>query len=94
MFLGGIFPFLVSSMTMTAVGDAAFDMIKEIRRQFKEIPGLLEGKAKPDTAKCRYRNSSCLKENDFTWLTSVILAPVVVGFLLGPKALGGMLGVH
>ena len=39
-------------MTMTAVGDAAFDMIKEIRRQFKEIPGLLEGKAKPDTAKC------------------------------------------
>ena len=52
MFLGGIFPFLVSSMTMTAVGDAAFDMIKEIRRQFKEIPGLLEGKAKPDTAKC------------------------------------------
>ncbi len=52
MFLGGIFPFLVSAMTMTAVGDAAFDMIKEIRRQFKEIPGLLEGKAKPDTAKC------------------------------------------
>ena len=43
-FLGGIFPFLVSAMTMTAVGDAAFDMIKEIRRQFKEIPGLLEGK--------------------------------------------------
>ena len=43
MFLGGIFPFLVSSMTMNAVGDAAFDMIKEIRRQFKEIPGLLEG---------------------------------------------------
>ena len=42
MFLGGIFPFLVSSMTMTAVGDAAFDMIKEIRRQFKEIPGLLK----------------------------------------------------
>ena len=51
MFLGGIFPFLVSAMTMTAV-DAAFDMIKEIRRQFKKIPGLLEGKAKPDTAKC------------------------------------------
>ena len=51
MFLGGIFPFLVSAMTMTAVGDAAFDMIKEIRRQFKEIPGLLEGKAKPDTAR-------------------------------------------
>ena len=52
MFLGGIFPFLVSSMTMTAVGDAAFDMIKEIRRQFKEIPGLLEGKAKPEQQMC------------------------------------------
>jgi K(+)-stimulated pyrophosphate-energized sodium pump len=52
MFIGGIFPFLVSSMTMTAVGDAAFDMIKEIRRQFKEIPGLLEGTGKPDTARC------------------------------------------
>ena len=51
MFIGGIFPFLVSSITMTAVGDAAFDMIKEVRRQFKEIPGLLEGKAEPDTAR-------------------------------------------
>ena len=52
MFIGGIFPFIVASMTMTAVGDAAFDMIVEVRRQFKEIPGLLEGKAKPDTARC------------------------------------------
>ena len=65
MFLGGIFPFLVSSMTMTAVGDAAFDMIKEIRRQFKEIPGLLEGKAKPDTAKCvDIATKAQLSEND------------------------------
>ena len=52
LFIGGIFPFIVASMTMTAVGDAAFDMIKEIRRQFKEIPGLLEGTAKPDTVRC------------------------------------------
>mgnify|MGYP006234447527 CR=1 FL=1 len=52
MFIGGIFPFLVSAITMTAVGDAAFEMIVEVRRQFKEIPGLLEGKAKPDTARC------------------------------------------
>ena len=52
MFLGGIFPFLVSSMTMTAVGDAAFDMIREIRRQFKEIPGLMEGTAQPDSNRC------------------------------------------
>ena len=68
MFLGGIFPFLVSSMTMTAVGDAAFDMIKEIRRQFKEIPGLLEGKAKPDTAKCvDITTQAALRKNDITW---------------------------
>ncbi|MGB1864173.1 MAG: sodium-translocating pyrophosphatase, partial [Candidatus Puniceispirillum sp.] len=52
MFIGGIFPFIVSALTMTAVGDAAFDMIQEVRRQFREIPGLLEGKAKPDTARC------------------------------------------
>ena len=50
MFIGGTIPFLVSSITMTAVGDAAFEMIEEIRRQFREIPGLLEGKADPDTA--------------------------------------------
>ena len=87
----GDFPFLVSSMTMTAVGDAAFDMIKEIRRQFKEIPGLLEGKAKPDTARCRYRNKSCIKKNDSAGSLAV-LSPVI-GFLLGPKALGGMLVV-
>ncbi|MCY4275192.1 MAG: sodium-translocating pyrophosphatase, partial [Gammaproteobacteria bacterium] len=52
MFLGGIFPFLVSSLTMNAVGSAAFDMIQEIRRQFKEIPGLMEGKAQPDSDRC------------------------------------------
>ena len=91
MFLGGIFPFLVSAMTMTAVGDAAFDMIKEIRRQFKEIPGLLEGKAKPDTAKCvDIATQAALKM--ILPGSLAVLAPVVVGFLLGPKALGGMLG--
>ena len=52
MFIGGAIPFLIASITMTAVGEAAFDMINEIRRQFREIPGLLEGNAKPDTARC------------------------------------------
>ena len=92
MFLGGIFPFIVSSMTMTAVGDAAFDMIKEIRRQFKEIPGLLEGKAKPDTAKCVDIATQAALRKMILPGSLAVLAPVVVGFILGPKALGGMLG--
>ncbi len=92
MFLGGIFPFLVSSMTMTAVGDAAFDMIKEIRRQFKEIPGLLDGKAKPDTAKCVDIATKAALRKMVAPGALAVLAPVVVGTILGPKALGGMLG--
>ena len=92
MFLGGIFPFLVSSMTMTAVGDAAFDMIKEVRRQFKEIPGLLEGKAKPDTARCVDIATRAALRKMIAPGALAVLAPVVIGFILGPKALGGMLG--
>ena len=93
MFLGGIFPFLVGSMTMTAVGDAAYDMIKEIRRQFKEIPGLLEGNAKPDTERCvDIATKAALKRMIPPGILAVA-APVVVGFSpLGPEALGGMLG--
>ncbi len=92
MFLGGIFPFLVSSMTMTAVGDAAFDMIKEVRRQFREIPGLLEGKAKPDTARCVDIATRAALRKMIGPGTLAVLSPVIIGFLLGPKALGGMLG--
>ena len=92
MFLGGIFPFIVSSMTMTAVGDAAFEMIKEIRRQFKEIPGLLEGKAQPDTAKCVEIATNAALKKMIGPGSLAVLAPVVIGFVLGPKALGGMLG--
>ncbi|WP_438971373.1 sodium-translocating pyrophosphatase [Methylophaga sp.] len=92
MFLGGIFPFLVSAMTMTAVGDAAFDMIKEIRRQFKEIPGLMEGTAKPDTARCVDIATKAALNKMILPGTLAVLAPVVVGFGLGAEALGGMLG--
>jgi len=92
MFLGGIFPFLVSALTMTAVGDAAFDMIKEIRRQFKEIPGLMEGTAKPDTARCVDIATKAALNKMILPGTLAVLAPVVVGFGLGPEALGGMLG--
>ncbi len=92
MFLGGILPFLIASLTMTAVGDAAFDMIKEIRRQFREIDGLLEGKAEPDTARCiDIATTAALKKMILPGVLAVA-APIVVGFLLGPAALGGMLG--
>ncbi len=92
MFLGGIFPFLVSSMTMNAVGDAASDMIKEIRRQFKEIPGLMEGTAKPDNQRCIEIATDAALKRMIAPGSLAVLAPVVVGFTLGPQALGGMLG--
>ena len=92
MFLGAIFPYLVSSITMTAVGDAAFEMIKEIRRQFKEIPGLMEGTGKPDTARCVDIATRAALRRMILPGSLAVLAPVVVGFSLGPQALGGMLG--
>lgn len=92
MFLGGVFPFLVASLTMTAVGDAAFDMIQEIRRQFREIPGLMEGEAKPDSARCvDIATQAALRKMVLPGVLAVS-APVVVGFGLGAAALGGMLG--
>jgi K(+)-stimulated pyrophosphate-energized sodium pump len=92
MFIGISIPFLISSITMTAVGDAAFEMINEIRRQFKEIPGLLEGTAEPDTAKCvDIATSAALKKMLLPGVIAVG-APAVVGFGLGAESLGGMLG--
>lgn len=92
LFIGGVFPFIVASLTITAVGDAAFDMIKEIRRQFSEIPGLLEGRAKPDTVRCvDIATTAALKRMVAPGLLAVI-APVVVGFGFGAETLGGMLG--
>ena len=92
MFLGAIFPFLVSAITMRAVGDAAFEMINEIRRQFREIPGLMEGTAKPDSERCiDIATRAALKRMVLPGVLAVG-APVVVGFGLGPQALGGLLG--
>jgi K(+)-stimulated pyrophosphate-energized sodium pump len=91
--LGGILPFFVAALTMTAVGRAAFKMVNEIRRQFREIPGLLEGKpgVKPDSKTCvDISTSAALKEMVLPGLTAVI-SPLIVGFVLGPAALGGML---
>ena len=92
LFIGGILPFLIGSMTMEAVGDAAFDLINEIRRQFREIPGLLEGTAKPDTARCvDIATTAALKKMVPPGVVAVA-APWIVGLGLGPEALGGMLG--
>ncbi len=91
MFIGGSIPFLIASITMTAVGEAAFDMINEIRRQFREIPGLLEGTADPDTERCvDIATTAALKRMILPGAIAV-LAPVIVGFGLGPESLGGML---
>ena len=92
MFIGISIPFLISSITMTAVGDAAFDMINEIRRQFREIPGLLEGNAEPDTAKCVDIATSAALRRMLLPGVIAVSAPAVVGFGLGPESLGGMLG--
>ena len=76
---------------MTSVGEAAFDMVEEVRRQFREIPGLMEGKAKPDTERCvAISTTSALRRMIAPGLL-VVIVPVAVGFILGPKALGGTL---
>jgi K(+)-stimulated pyrophosphate-energized sodium pump len=91
MFIGGTIPFLIAAITMTAVGEAAFDMINEIRRQFREIPGLLEGTAKPDTTKCiDIATTAALRKMILPGVIAVA-APVIVGFGLGATSLGGML---
>ncbi|QQK07820.1 sodium-translocating pyrophosphatase [Miniphocaeibacter halophilus] len=91
MFIGGMLPFLFSALTMDAVGKAANDMIIEVRRQFKEIPGIMEGKAQPDYKKCvDISTSAALKEMIVPGLLAVIV-PVLIGLLLGPESLGGLL---
>lgn len=92
LFVGGAVPFFVAALTMTSVGKAAFKMVEEVRRQFKEIPGLMEGTGKPDTRRCvDISTVAALREMIMPGLVAVF-SPVLVGILLGPEALGGMLG--
>jgi K(+)-stimulated pyrophosphate-energized sodium pump len=91
LFIGGIIPFLVAAQTMTSVGRAAFLMVEEVRRQFREIPGLMEGTGRPDTRRCvDISTIAALREMILPGLVAVV-SPIAVGFLLGREALGGML---
>ena len=91
LFIGGILPFFIASLTMTAVGDAAFDMINEIRRQFREIPGLLEGSAKPDTERCVDIATTAAIKRMIPPGAIAVAVPWLVGFGMGPETLGGVL---
>jgi len=91
LFLGGILPFFVAALTMTAVGRAAQGMVEEVRRQFREIPGIMEGTGKPDSARCvSISTEAALREMILPGI-SAVLAPVLVGYFLGVEALGGLL---
>lgn len=91
LFIGGMLPFVFSAFTMQSVGKAAFQMIEEVRRQFREIKGIMDGKATPDYSRCvDISTSAALKEMILPGLMAV-LVPVAVGLFLGTAALGGML---
>ena len=92
MFVGGMLPFLFSAFTMDSVSKAAYKMIEEVRRQFKTIPGILEGNGKPDYTSCvAISTQAALKEMLLPGVMAV-LAPLFIGVVLGPAALGGLLG--
>ena len=92
LFIGATLPFIFGAMTMESVGSAAYEMIEEVRRQFHEIPGLLEGKARGDYRKCvDISTAAALHEMLLPGLMAIVF-PLLVGFLLGTEALGGLIG--
>lgn len=91
LFVGGMIPFIFSSLAIAAVGRAAMEMVKEVRRQFKELPGIMEGKTKPEYEKCvAISTQASIREMVLPGAIAII-APVVVGFAFGPEVLGGLL---
>lgn len=91
LFIGGMLPFLFSALTMDSVSKAAYKMIEEVRRQFRTIPGILEGKAKPDYTSCvAISTQAALKEMLLPGIMAVV-SPIATGIILGPAALGGLL---
>lgn len=91
LFLGGMIPFIFSSLAIRAVGEAAMSMVEEVRRQFREIPGIMEGKGKPEYDKCVAISTQASIAKMVLPGAIALVSPLLVGFLMGPEALGGML---
>ena len=91
LFIGGVLPFLFSALTMSAVGNAAFEMVEEVRRQFKKIKGLMQGKAKPDYERCIHISTEAALKQMILPSLLAILVPIATGIVLGAEALGGLL---
>tara|TARA_Y100000768_G_scaffold388936_1_gene388946 strand:+ start:5409 stop:7640 length:2232 start_codon:yes stop_codon:yes gene_type:complete len=91
LFVGGMIPFIFSSLAIAAVGRAAMEMVKEVRRQFKEIPGIMEHKAKPEYDKCVAISTQASIREMMLPGAIALITPVVVGFAFGPEVLGGLL---
>ena len=91
LFVGGMIPFIFSSLAIRAVGEAAMAMVEEVRRQFKTIPGIMEGTGKPEYDKCVAISTKASLKKMMLPGAITILSPLAIGFLLGPEALGGFL---
>ncbi len=91
LFVGGMIPFIFSSLAIRAVGEAAMAMVQEVRRQFREIPGIMEGTGKPEYDKCVAISTDASIKKMMLPGAITIIAPLLIGFLLGPEALGGFL---
>jgi K(+)-stimulated pyrophosphate-energized sodium pump len=91
LFIGGMIPFIFSSLAIRAVGQAAMAMVEEVRRQFREIPGIMEGKGKPEYDKCVAISTEASIKKMMLPGAIAIISPIIMGFLLGPEALGGFL---
>jgi K(+)-stimulated pyrophosphate-energized sodium pump len=91
LFVGGMIPFIFSSLAIRAVGEAAMSMVEEVRRQFKNIPGIMEGTGKPEYDKCVAISTEASIKKMMLPGAITILSPLIIGFLLGPEALGGFL---